>query len=537
MKKTSIKGLSLLLCAILLAGIFPLSALAAEDPGEEGVQEIPCEEPAAEPETSAEELPAEAASEESVEPAGETPAEEEPVSGETPVEEEPVFEKAAAAEETAEAPVEESEDGLSGAAQYEYADPEDPLYERYTQQALLNLDGAGSKTWSDFTTRTVAGNETLHKGIDVSSWQESINWTKVKAAGVEFAILRCAYRGVSSGKLVQDGYFTSYIKGAKAAGIKVGVYIFSQATTVAEALEEADFMLNLVKNYDIDLPLVFDLEHYPGGRFSNAKVSKRTVTDMCNAFCERVEAAGYESMVYFNPSNLTSDVYPNEIGRLWLAHYTTKTSYTARNYEYWQCSSDGSVNGISGAVDLDFWFEPNNGNPFTDVKAGDWYYDDVLQAYQDGIVTGVSSTSFSPRSTATRAMVVTMLHRMQDSPKASGSAGFTDLMQDWYKPAVNWAAGAGIVKGLSEDTFAPDRAITREELVTILYRMKGEPSVSYDLSAFSDAGRIHDWAADAMAWAVKNEIINGYEDGTLRPRDQANRAEVCAILLRYAALK
>lgn len=531
MKKTSIQWLHRLLCVLLIFSMLPLSALAAEEAPEgeiaEGAYElIPYEEFAAEPEADDEELPAEELSAEEDEPAGASAEAEETVS-----------EEAAGAEETAEAPVEESEDGLSGILPHEYADPEDPLYERYRQEALLALDGAGSKTWSNFTTRTVADNETLHKGIDVSSWQETINWTKVKAAGVEFAILRCAYRGVSTGKLVKDGYFTSYIKGAKAAGIQVGVYIFSQAITVEEALEEADFMLNLVKGYDIDLPLVFDLEHYPGGRFSNAKLSKRTVTDMCNAFCERVEAAGYESMIYFNPSNLTNDVYPNEIGRLWLAHYTTKTSYTARNYEYWQCTSEGAVNGISGAVDLDFWFEPDNENPFKDVKKTDWYYDTVIQAYQEGIVSGVSATSFAPQSTATRAQVVTMLHWTQGSPKASASAGFTDLTQDWYKPAVNWAAETEIVNGVSEEKFAPDRAITREELVTILYRMKGEPAVSYDLSGFSDRDKLHTWAANAMAWAVENKIITGYEDGTLRPRNNASRAEVCAIILRYSALK
>ncbi|MGM9614378.1 MAG: S-layer homology domain-containing protein [Oscillospiraceae bacterium] len=520
MKKTSIQRLNRVLCVLLVIGMLPLSALAAEEAPEafaEGSYElIPYEEFAAEPETGDVEISE-----------AEILAEDEAA----------VSEDEADAEEIAEAPVEESEDGLGGVLLHEYADPEDPLYERYRQEALLNLDGAGTKTWSDFTTRTVAGNETLHKGIDVSSWQENINWTKVKAAGVEFAILRCAYRGVSTGKLVKDGYFTSYIKGAKAAGIQVGVYIFSQAVTVEEALEEADFMLNLVKDYDIDLPLVFDLEHYPGGRFSNAKLSKRAVTDMCNAFCERVEAAGYESMVYFNPSNLTNDVYPDEIGRLWLAHYTTKTSYTARNYEYWQCSSDGAVNGISGAVDLDFWFEPDNENPFTDVKKTDWYYDTVIQAYQEGIVSGVSATSFAPQSTATRAQVVTMLHRTQDSPEASASAGFTDLTQDWYRPAVNWAAETGIVNGVSAEEFAPDRAITREELVTILYRMKGEPEVTYDLSSFSDREKIHTWAENAMAWAVENKIITGYEDGTLRPRNNASRAEVCAIILRYSALK
>lgn len=424
-------------------------------------------------------------------------------------------------EQPEEAPVPEEEDG-------------DPMALRLAMQ----LDG-GSATFSNFTTRAL-NNETLRRGIDVSSWQGNINWSKVAAAGVEFVIIRAAYRTYgSSGALYKDSYFASNIAGAKAAGLKVGVYVFSQAITKAEAVEEADYLISLVKGYDIDLPLVFDFEYVSGGRLTSS-LGKRVSTDICLAFCSRVESAGYDSMVYANASTLNGCLYPKEFSRVWLAHYTSKTSYSGSDYEYWQCSGSGSVNGISGDVDLDFWFEPAKpvttveSLPFTDVSKSDWFYESVRDAYADSIVSGLSETQFGPNNKATRGQVVTMIHSMKGEPSWSTPASFADLTFQYYKNAIFWAAENGIVSGYDELTFGPDRQITREELVTILYRMAGEPAVSGDLSAFSDAARVQSYARDAMTWAVANDIVEGYAvDNTLRPQNQATRAEVCAILMRY----
>ena len=412
------------------------------------------------------------------------------------------------------------------------------------------VDGASAtKTWDDYTPRALKSGETLKRGIDVSNWQGAINWTSVAASGVDFVFIRAAYRSTGTGTLNTDSRFRSYISGAKAAGLKVGVYIFSQAITTAEAVEEAEYLLELVKGYRIDLPLVFDLEHYTGGRFTNAKLSKRAVTDMCLAFCAAVERAGYESMVYANPSNLANDLYPNELGRLWLANYTAKTSYTARSYEYWQCSDSGIVDGISGAVDLNFWFMPTgtaattgpqgetvDDAVFTDVRPGDWYYDAVMTAYYAQIVNGMTADAFCPNDTATRGQVVTMLYRMEGSPAWSEAAGFTDLTQSYYRDAINWASEKGVVSGYSKTSFKPEQDITREELVSILYRMAGSPETDGDLSAFTDAAKVQSYARAAMAWAVENGVITGYGGGILRPGGSATRAEVCAILMRFAAL-
>ena len=187
--------------------------------------------------------------------------------------EEPPVEEAVVEEETP-----EPEDG-------------DPLAWR----EIIQLDGVPA-TFSDYTPRPL-NNEVLKRGIDVSAWQGTIDWKAVAEDGIDFAIIRAAYRTTGKGVLYKDSCFDANMRGAKAAGIPVGVYIFSQAITVKEALEEADYLLNLVKNYEIDLPLVFDFEYAPGGRLTSA-LGKRLSTDICLAFCERVEAAGYDSMTY-----------------------------------------------------------------------------------------------------------------------------------------------------------------------------------------------------------------------------------------------
>ena len=481
--------------------------------------------------------------------AGYTYASEEPAEGSSEwTEEDPAAESPAETELPAEGPGESAEEEPAPQAEAPVSVEEDG--DPMALRMALQLDG-GSKTFSDFTPRALNG-ETLRKGVDVSAWQSGINWKKAAADGIEFAIIRAAYRTYgSSGALYKDSYFDANIRGAKAAGIRVGVYIFSQAITVQEAQEEADYLLSLVKDYDIDLPLVFDFEYVSGGRLKSS-LGRRTSTDICNAFCERVEAAGYESMVYANASTLSGNLYPTEFKRVWLAHYTKKTSYSASDYEYWQCSASGDVSGISGDTDIDFWFEPiaqvqvtptpqppdplDPDCPFTDVSSSDWFYDAVKQAYQSRIVSGVTASTFQPNGQATRGQFVTMIYRLQGQPDWETEAAFTDLTQDYYKPAVYWAAENAIVSGYSDESFGPARPITREEIVTILYRMEGTPEVSGTLDAFSDGESVQAYARSAMAWAVENGIISGYEDQTLRPQNYATRAEVCRILTGFAAL-
>ncbi len=203
---------------------------------------------------------------------------------------------------------------------------------------------------------------TILNGIDVSVYQGTIDWEKVKAAGVDYVIVRVAYRGYGSGKLATDTNYKTNIEGAIAAGIDVGIYIYSQAITVDEAKEEAQYAISLASGYDICLPVVMDFE-YAGtgtGRLYNANLSKAEATEICNAFCKAAEAAGYTGMVYANRSMLQNQVNADEIAAnypIWLAVYPSSASdgcgYDGE-YSYWQYTSTGSVDGISGNVDCNF---------------------------------------------------------------------------------------------------------------------------------------------------------------------------------------
>ena len=182
--------------------------------------------------------------------------------------------------------------------------------------------------------------------------------------------------------------------------------------------------------------------------------------------------------------------------------------------------------------------EPAPTEPFIDVAEGDWFYDAVVYAYQNELMDGVGGNRFAPNSETTRAQLVTILYRLEGEPAVSGDLPFTDVETGtWYTNAVLWAAQNGIVNGVTDTTFAPGDNITRQQLVTILYRYaeaKGyDVSASADLSGYPDAGQVQDYAQPAMAWAVAENIIQGMEDGTLKPAGNASRAQIATILMRF----
>lgn len=173
---------------------------------------------------------------------------------------------------------------------------------------------------------------------------------------------------------------------------------------------------------------------------------------------------------------------------------------------------------------------------FSDVSDGVWYEEAVGYVAQNGLMGGTGDGVFSPNAPATRAMIVTTLHRMAGSPEADQST-FTDIPAgQWYAEAVAWASDNGIVSGRGDGTFGPDDSITREQLVLMLYRMEGSPTAQGDLSAFSDAGQVSSYAADAMAWAVETGLISG-SDGVLDPQGLATRTQVAVILMRFSQSK
>lgn len=194
-------------------------------------------------------------------------------------------------------------------------------------------------------------------GIDVSYYQGDIDWQKVKDSGIEFAIIRLGYRGYGEeGKLVEDKYFHKNIQGALRAGLDVGVYFFSQAITVEEAVEEAEYVLQRIKNYDLTMPVVYDWE-YVSEEARTANMDRRTLTDCYLAFCGKVEEAGYTPMPYFNTyqSRDLMNLVELEAYPFWLALYSSRMTFPYR-IEMWQYTDSGKVPGIEGNVDLNLFF-------------------------------------------------------------------------------------------------------------------------------------------------------------------------------------
>ena len=228
---------------------------------------------------------------------------------------------------------------LDGKVYFFTADGKKVTGEQVIQGAKYNFASDGS---------LVTGSGAL--GIDVSKWNGNIDWNAVKNSGINYVIIRCGYRGSSAGSLVVDPKFTANIKGATAAGLKVGVYFFTQAVDEREAVEEASMVLDQIKNYKISYPVFLDVES-SGGRAD--KIDKATRTAVCKAFCQTIQNAGYNAGIYANKSWLTTKLDPSALSayKIWLAQYAAAPTYTGR-YDLWQYRSTGSVSGISGNVDM-----------------------------------------------------------------------------------------------------------------------------------------------------------------------------------------
>jgi len=226
----------------------------------------------------------------------------------------------------------------------------------YVQENLQVLENGEFQYLQD-------GNVVSHKGIDVSSHQGKIDWQKVAEDGVEFAFIRTALRGYSTGKLVPDENCEANIKGALDAGIHVGLYVFSQAVNEEELLEEANLIIDDAKKYGVDGPIVIDVEKVSSskGRMNALTVEERT--NLVRLFCQTVENAGYKPMIYHNTEMgaLMIDVAALDDYDKWYASYA-ETMFYPYQYDIWQYSCKGKVNGISTDVDLnisftEFWNE------------------------------------------------------------------------------------------------------------------------------------------------------------------------------------
>ena len=176
--------------------------------------------------------------------------------------------------------------------------------------------------------------------------------------------------------------------------------------------------------------------------------------------------------------------------------------------------------------------------PFTDVPSDAWYYDDLYYAWFNGLIKGTSETTFEPNATTTRAQAVTVLYRIAGSPNVSGLTEPFDDVSDshWARDAIVWAYENAIIKGYNSTTFGPDDGLTRSQFVAIMHRYAGSPQVSGDLAVFSDSADIPSYFRNSVRWAVANNIVNGYADGTFRPNTVISRAQLAAILARFDRL-
>lgn len=244
----------------------------------------------------------------------------------------------------------------------------------------------------------------VERGIDVSKHNGSIDWKKVKEAGISFVIVRGGY------SQTEDPLFKEHVRGAKKAGLKVGVYWFSYAVTVVSAVQEANRCTNLLNGIELDLPIFYDFEYDTEsyGQKKGYSYTKTNRTAIIKAFCDTAKENGYEAGVYLNLDYIRSKVDMDVLKdyKLWFAQWG-KNTYTDGTFMIWQYSSTGKVDGISGNVDLNFGYF--------------------------------------------------------DEEKIEG-------VHEWSEKAVRWAVNNNILKGDGKGNYMLDRPCTREELVTMLYR-------------------------------------------------------------------
>lgn len=193
-------------------------------------------------------------------------------------------------------------------------------------------------------------------GIDVSEHQEEIDWKAVKDDGIEFAIIRMGYSGWHSGNIVKDAYFDFNISAAKKEGIDIGVYFFSQASTIEEAIKEAEYVANTLGNTNLQLPVFFDMEPLDG-KERTANLSKELKTQIADAFCQCIKSKGFDAGVYGNPTwfDNSMDLSYLQDYTIWLAYYTGYNDFPYK-YSFWQFTDKGMVNGINSNVDLNIQF-------------------------------------------------------------------------------------------------------------------------------------------------------------------------------------
>lgn len=396
--------------------------------------------------------------------------------------------------------------------------------------------------WVDGSYRNSIGNPipgATQKGIDVSEHQKDINWEKVKADGIDFAIIRCGYGSDYTSQ--DDKYWARNVSECERLGIPYGVYIYSYAKTVEEASSEASHVLRLLKGRSLEYPVYFDMEDS-----STVGVGNAVLAQMAKAFCDKISNAGYDVGIYANlhwwTTYLTDPVFSDGSWSKWVAQYNTTCDYNG-SYDIWQCTSSGKVDGISGGVDVNFVIDPLGAGTvgktrFTDVSRSSWCYEAVEYVAENGLMTGMGDGSFKPSDTTSRGQFITILYRIAGEPQVTYEAKYSDVENNkFYTNAVLWAASKGIVTGYESGHFGPGDEITREQMVSILYRYAKangmDITASGSLAGYPDGSQVSGFAKAPMQWAIGNKLITGNGNGTLAPVSPADRAACATMIMRF----
>ena len=418
---------------------------------------------------------------------------------------------------------------------------------------------------SGSTTYTVEIDGVERVGIDVSKWQGTIDWDEVADAGIDFAIIRCGWG--SDLESQDDECFIQNVEGAQEAGLDIGIYLYSYATTVSgsdgSAMSEAEHVLRLLEEAglepeDLAYPIFLDMEDS-----STTGLGSSLLGDIAETFCNMLEAEGYTTGIYANKNwweNYLTDSYFEDVENKWVARYPRSTSITSTGVDgtdIWQFTSHGSVSGITGNVDVDFDYNQAGSytgysNLFLDALNASSYYYDAIYALADlGYLEGYSNGKFGVGDKMTREQFVTILWRIACPDEyaaydndADNATGLSDVGDDaYYTAAVNWARENEIMLGHSDGSFGVGESITFEDMCVVLARYAcggegaleealAEDEAAEVLEGFSDAGSVSGYAEKGMAWCVGEGLVSGNSDGTLAPTTKVARERAATVIWR-----
>lgn len=377
------------------------------------------------------------------------------------------------------------------------------------------------------------------KGIDVSQWQGEIDWEKVKASGIDYAIIRCGWGMNDEGQ--DDPMWLRNVSECERLGIPFGVYIYSYATNTERAKSEAEHVLRLVQGHRISYPIFYDMEDR-----TTASLGNDTLANIADTFCTIIKNAGYAVGVYANLNWWNTKLTDGRFSQWyrWVAQWGPSCTYTGE-YTMWQYSEEGRVPGIATNVDMNYLigYPKDHGESYVgkyqDISGSEWFVTAVDMVVEADVMDGITETQFGPYYNLTRGQMVTSLWQLCGKPEIEYTDTFPDVPDGQsYTQAVLWASKNGIIGGYSNGYFGPDDSITREQLAKIIYdyaQFKGcITTARVDLSGYQDASQISDFAEDAMEWIVSTELIRGKSNDTLLdPQGVTSRAEMAVILQRF----